>query len=207
MAAAVPEPLPARSDLETPGWSRGAETAADFDHVEQVLRLALEGQSGTAVALPRKRTARKEFTHLILEGRIAAAARESRSYCYPVQAPAVVPVAEIGSCFTLELITLGTGQKRYNKREDVYLDSGMVEVPLTLRNWRAGDAFRPEGCWRRKKLKELFQRNRIPLREREGWPVLVAGDELIWARGLGVASGFSPPAGSRQAVVIRETRL
>jgi tRNA(Ile)-lysidine synthetase-like protein len=115
-------------------------------------------------------------------------------------------VPEIGRSFVFELIPLSPAGARYNKKEGL-LDCRVAEACLTLRNWRPGDLYRPTGHGRRKKLKELFQRNRIPLRERAAWPVLVAGDRILWAGRLGAAEGFTPPEGSRQAILIRECTL
>lgn len=186
--------------------SSSPSSPADFGQIKQLLGWACQGQSGHALTLPQKITARKEFGHLILEKADKAPAESCRGYCYRVQVPSTVEVPEIGSSFAFELIPLAAGQARYNERQGALLDGKIVQFPLTLRNWQAGDAYRQKGHWKPRKLKELFQRNRVPNREREGWPVLLAGDQLVWARGLAVAEGYAPPPDSSEALLVRESR-
>jgi tRNA(Ile)-lysidine synthase len=152
--------------------------------------------------------ARREFSHLILERRKEheelETSRNSASYCYPVRVPSTVKVAEIGKGFRFEFVALNEGRARYNNPGSILLDAKLAESPLFLRNWQPGDAYRPEGHRSPKKLRDLFQRFRIPVRERMGWPVLCAGEQVIWARRLPPASGCSPSPESSQAVEINE---
>ena len=87
------------------------------------------------------------------------------------------------------------------------LDNRWAESPLTLRNWRPGDAYQPRGHWKPKKLKEFFQRMRISRRERQSWPVLVLDQQIVWARALEVGEGFYPPPDSQSAILIEESLL
>ncbi len=67
---------------------------------------------------------------------------------------------------------------------------------LELRNWRPGEEFQRVGRDHPEKLKELFQKFRIPLWQRRGWPIVVIDDEPIWARQFGPAAGYAARAGS-----------
>lgn len=180
----------------------------DFLHVELLLKWALSGQSGKSFSLPQKLEARKEFSHLILERRTEnaklAQGRVSPEYGYTIHVPCTVTVREIGHCYRIEYVTLESGAARYNEMGSILLDAKLGESPLLLRNWRMGDAYQPEGHRSPKKLQDLFQRKRIPLRERAGWPVLLAGGRIVWVRGLAAAKGFSPGPYSKQAIEIHE---
>ena len=184
----------------------GRPEPVDFQQMQQLLRLAYEGQSGSSVSLPQKVSVQKEFSHLIIE-KAGVTERESREFCHRIQVPAKVEVPEIGSSFCFELVPFVPGQGGYNKNCGAFLDRRLIGTPLTLRNWRPGDGFRPKGHGTRRKLKELFQRKRISAGERQGWPVILAENEIIWVRGLEVAEGFSPPPRSEQAILIEECRM
>jgi len=67
---------------------------------------------------------------------------------------------------------------------------------LTVRNWRAGDRFYPQHSSGPKKVKELLTTKRIIGRERALWPVVVAGERIVWLRGWGVAADAVAAAGS-----------
>jgi tRNA(Ile)-lysidine synthase len=176
----------------------------DFLHIKQLYDWSLQGQSGQRFSLPRKVEARKEFSHLILEKRRMRTGGSAVRYSYPVKVPGMVRVAEIALTLRFELIALEERQPRYNERGSVLLDAKLAGSPLLVRNWQPGDAYRPEGHRSPRKLQDLFQRHRIPVRDRAGWPVLCAGDQIVWVRGLAVASGYSPSPDSRQAVEIHE---
>ena len=171
--------------------------------IQQLLDLALHGQSGSLLSLPRRVVARKEFSALLLE--VTDAVRPTfPGFLYQVQIPSVIPVPEIGTSFAFELISLAANQASYNKKGEDLLDRRIIQERLILRNWRPGDAYQPRGHRKLSKFKELFQRRRVSSSERERWPVVLAGDQIIWSRGWGIAEGFAPPPNSREALGIRE---
>lgn len=77
-------------------------------------------------------------------------------------------------------------QARYNEGSE--LAAGAVDFPLTVRCWQPGDRFHPAGRPEPVKLKDLFQRSRIPLWERSEWPIVEAGGRIVWCRGFGAAA-------------------
>ncbi|MBI4465173.1 MAG: tRNA lysidine(34) synthetase TilS [Acidobacteria bacterium] len=186
-------------------WPDTLAGSGDFHHTEQLLELAREGQSGITVSLGHDLIARKEFQYLVLEK--TPGSRRELGYCRQIRVPAVVEVPEIGMRFSFKLVPLTSAEARYNWRENVLLDSRWEQGPLTLRNWRPGDAYQPKGHWKPKKLKGFFQRNRISRSDRQGWPVLLAGQQVVWARGLEVAEGFSPTPDSPSAILVEESPL
>jgi len=206
---AIQEAVGAGDQQAFPGCEAGW---ADFGHVQRLLALALEGQSGTGLCLPRGIRARKEFSTLVLKCQAEATAsiRSSASgssypgYCYKVREPQTLSVPEIGSSFVFELIPLASGVPRYNGNREELLDRRVIQDSLLLRNWRAGDAYRQKGHRKARKIKELFQRGRVPEPERLRWPVVVAGDQIVWCRRWGIAEGFGPRPGSTEALRIRE---
>ena len=65
-----------------------------------------------------------------------------------------------------------------------------LNLPLRVRNWRHGDRFWPLGSKQAEKLKRLFRQDHIAADERRTWPVVLSGDDIVWVRGLPVATGF-----------------
>src|SRR3989338_2788075 len=188
--------------VRSPALSVGS---AAFEQIQRLLDLALHGQSGSSLSLPRRVVARKEFSSLWLE----AADRPQTTFpgfFYQVRVPSVVPVPETGSSFAFELISLASDQPRYNIKEGDLLDRRVAHDPLILRNWRPGDAYQPKGHWKVGKLKELFQRRRVSSSERERWPVVVAGEQIVWSRGWGIAEGIAPRPDCEEALRIRESK-
>lgn len=178
----------------------GTRMPVDFSQIRQLFEMATTGQSGHSLSLPGGIRARRQFDQLLLEARPGGPGSPTGAYSYPVKVPGSTTVPEIGATISFELIPWETDQQGYNEKETILLDRSLVGSPLTLRNWHAGDGYQQAGHEKPRKLKEFFQRNRVPGDQRAAWPVLVQGDSLVWARGMAVAEGFGPVAGSREAI-------
>jgi tRNA(Ile)-lysidine synthase len=100
-------------------------------------------------------------------------------------------VAPAGAPVRPEYAVAVNGPGRYRFPGGEIEISSVPGGPLELRNWRPGDAYRPAGDSRERKIKELFQDARVPRWERGGWPVLTAGGRVVWAARFGPAAGFA----------------
>jgi tRNA(Ile)-lysidine synthase len=54
-----------------------------------------------------------------------------------------------------------------------------------VRNFRRGDRIRPLGMTGRKKLKDVFIDQKVPLSVRATLPLLAMGEEILWIPGYG----------------------
>jgi tRNA(Ile)-lysidine synthase len=59
---------------------------------------------------------------------------------------------------------------------------------LHVRGWRAGDRLAISGG--RKKVQDLFVDAKVPRSEREAWPLVVAGDDVVAVPGIAAAPGY-----------------
>jgi len=162
---------------------RGNLRGVTRDHVEALRHFVRESQSGRRLALPGKVTARKDFDWLVVG---LEATPSSGPFAYPVTVPGKVQVPEMGMTFRFKIVAPEEQGSAYNKDGVVYLDGRRLSGKLVLRNWRAGDRFRPFGSRRDCKLKELFRQRKIEAGSRSHWPVLECDGEIVWVR------GFSP---------------
>jgi len=169
-------------------------------HVESVLRLAEEGQSGQRVVLPGVEVERR-FERLVFQATTAVAAA-APGFELRVEAPGGVPLPG-GGALTFKLVVWAGGEPGYNERRQL-VDAARAPFPLRVRNWRPGDAYQPLGSARVKKLKTLFREQRIPRGERSRTPVVLAGGDIVWVPRLGVAAAYGLTAGSQTALVIEE---
>jgi tRNA(Ile)-lysidine synthetase-like protein len=87
------------------------------------------------------------------------------------------------------------------------LDLAHVPKEVVIRNWRAGDRFRPAHTAAAKKVKELLSARHATGAAKKLWPVAVAeGCGLVWMRGFAVPAALRAPAGAANAIWIREIR-
>jgi tRNA(Ile)-lysidine synthase len=186
---------------------RGGQLNAE--HVQAILDLAGRGENGKYLELPGGLRVRREHDFLVfgVAGSLAESKkREPKKFERVINvddAEAAFRVPEIGCVFRFRVIdwpakrrdTIGTG---------FVLDCDALQSPLTLRNWRPGDRFRPCGHRSEHKLKRLLSKKRVSGQEREGWPVLTSRGELVWVRGFPVAAEFAATEKTRLGLVIAE---
>jgi len=171
-------------------------------HLESLIQLAVEAQSGRRVKLPGDLEARREFDWVIVGRRPAASF--SSEYAYSVHPPAEIDLPQAGVTLRFKIVEGGGVERAYNADGSVSLDAGKLAGELVLRNWHAGDRFQPSRARKSLKVKELFRRQKIGEASRRGWPVLVSGAELVWVRGMPVAASVAPGENSRTLLVIEE---
>ena len=159
-----------------------------YVQIESLRRLAHEGQSGRRILLAGGLEAIKEFDWLVVTGtpgRAQRAAREGFARTIQLPAEVVIPELEIRLRFRLaDLADARLPEEAYTRVSQVWLEAGALAAPLTLRSWRPGDRICLAGSRQSVRLKQLFQRRRVPLEQRRYWPVLESARGIIWARGF-----------------------
>ena len=168
----------------------------EFRHVEEIL--ALSSGSSKSAALPDDWVALRKGNELRFEP-VGTTDNPDYDYCLPV--PGRIRVPQAGTCFEATLVP-GNAVPGYNP--DHLLDRGLLTKELVVRNWRAGDRFRPAHSKSPKKIKELLQEQHVTGRERKFWPVVVSGADVVWLRGFPGPARLQPRDGTKEAVLIRE---
>lgn len=120
-------------------------------------------------------------------------AKTENSFYYPIvlsgSGSADVPLPELGRTFHLKVIDWPI-PARETMKEGVVLDAEQLRPPLVLRNCKPGDAYRPFGRRRPRKLSQMLMSKRIGRSERALWPVLVSADRIAWADGMPPVAEF-----------------
>jgi tRNA(Ile)-lysidine synthetase-like protein len=137
-------------------------------------------------------------------GRLHPAARENVLRALdsrPTMPPALAELlaAPVGS----KRLDLGSGIQAVREHDRIWLEHGPVDLDRTVewggwrirseqpglkvRGWRAGDRL----AGRKKKVQDVFVDAKIPRSERESWPLVVRGDEVVAIPGVVEAEGVS----------------
>lgn len=178
---------------------RGDLRSIDFQHVEAIRELFhVPGGSGR-LQLPDVDIMRSfewiRLTPLGWDNRLP------RNFETILAVPGTTNVEERGLVMSLEPLA-NTGV--YNRQVNV-CDQDLCAGTLLLRNWQPGDHIVQQGSFNPEKLKSLFQKFRIPLWERRGWPVITLADgTVVWARRFGVSAAFAPGPESTRLLSISE---
>jgi len=68
-----------------------------------------------------------------------------------------------------------------------YFDAEKFQGPICVRSRKKGDRFWPLGQPKEGKLKGFFINQKIPLVQRDRWPLLLSEDKILWVMGLRVS--------------------
>ena len=100
-------------------------------------------------------------------------------------------------------VDLGGGVQAVREHDRLWLEQGPVELRgavswgawrieselpgLKVRGWKPGDRL----AGRKKKVQDVFVDAKIPRSDREGWPLVVRGDEVVAVPGIVDAEGVT----------------
>lgn len=191
----LPEAVARRLVRRAIGEAKGSIRRVEFEHVARILELAASREGGGAVGVPELEV-RRSFDWLRL-----GPPQPPTRYSFRVAIPGRYPIPGAGRSVLLEAVDWPEG---YNTGGESHLDWSLAATELELRNWRPGDTFQPAGRPHGERMKELFQRARIPSWERAGWPMLTTGGTVAWTRLFGVAAGFEARPGARRTLRVQE---
>jgi tRNA(Ile)-lysidine synthase len=164
---------------------RGHLRGVDFVHIEEILRLIVDGTPQARVSLPGGWEFVREYDDLRLIKRFRSSPRVC--YNYPLEIGRVLTIPEADLQMYSELGPPGSHRLPEDPMDAVF-DAATVGKSLAVRNFRAGDRFKPVGMDGHKKVKDLFIEKRVPLSIRAGWPLVTSGDEIVWIPRYGRSS-------------------
>ena len=184
--------------------ARGNLRGIEFNHVEVVLRLAQRSQGHGHASVPGLEVVRSfEWVRMAPLG----GSPPPVAYRVAAHVPGTVRLPTPGPAISLELIekpeTSESCETVYNMRMGC-VDWHRLSGRLEFRNWMPGDQYQPSGSKGVEKIKTLFQRARIPLWERRGWPILWDGQAIVWARRFGPSALVAANSASTAILRIRE---
>lgn len=165
--------------------------ALEFRQVEEILG---DGSGDGSSVLPGQWTV-TQHSHIVTFTRARQTASE---YEYELPVPGKVSVAEAE--IVLEA-SVPDGSDLSHKGDDL-VQSHFAQHKWVVRNWRSGERFWPAHTKEPKKIKELLQDRHITGEEKQRWPVIACGDDIIWMRRFGVCRDFQANGGD--GVLIRE---
>jgi tRNA(Ile)-lysidine synthase len=174
----------------------------EFGHVEAALGLSEEREGNGRIQVPGLDLMRSFGWMRVIRLEVLRNMPE-RNFRVDLPVPGEVVVPEgAGKLAT----TLETGCN-YNECGgsldwDRLFAAQSAERRLELRNWRPGDCMVRDGGTEPEKVKELFQKYRIPLWRRRAWPIVVLGDLPVWVGGFGPTAEYAPQPETRTVLHI-----
>jgi len=151
-------------------------------HLEEIYKLIGSKKANLVHTLPGNLAVNKEYDYLSISLRQP---KKSPRYHYLLDPGEKLFIPEVRE--TLQIDYGELAQVNYKDSKVVFMDGDKLKFPLMLRNRRAGDYFYPLGLGGRKKLKDFFIDEKVPLSKREFIPLLISGKEIIWVAGYQIS--------------------
>jgi tRNA(Ile)-lysidine synthase len=178
---------------------RGGLAGIDLAHVEVILNLCTSREGHDRVLIPGV-DALRSFDELLL-AQPGVLSDRPRNYRLPLEFGRKCELPFGAGALTLDYFCANFKKEQDLEGEVSDLDAGVLAgEELSVRNWLPGDVLHRAGHRTAEKIKSLFQLYRVPLWERRHWPVVVAGEEIVWARQFGGAARFGVSGENREIV-------
>jgi len=184
--------------LEQVQLSRSLLTAQKLD---QILKLVQRRDSGKKVILIDNWQLQVNHDHLIVVKEIIA------DFQISVEPGKNYSLLNGDLKFSAELINKSQLPGRFPEDKQIeYIDYHKVEGQLIVRNYRAGDRFRPLNFKGNKKLSDFFIDLKIPLHQRKEIPLLVCDAGIIWIMGYQIDDRFKITSNTEQILKLQLLR-
>ncbi len=178
------------------------EDMPDFGHIESIMQLYQKGKTGSAISLPHQ-----VIAYNIYGGRLVFARTGKKHTVFKdilLNIPGLTLVPGTRKVIKAEIKPPHDLNWPPDKRKEAYLDLKKMILPLKLQNRWAGARFHPLGLeGKSKKLKDYFIDQKIPRQERDFYPLLVSGDDIVWVLGLDISHHFRITEETRCALVLK----
>jgi tRNA(Ile)-lysidine synthase len=180
-----------------------------FRHIEAVRRLSEEKGGCATLHLARNLRVYRAYERLeiyIATENGGCAARggepEPKTFRYQLFEPGEVHLVEAG--FYLRLTACGPvdAERIHNSgQRTAFFDMGKIYFPITVRNPRPGDRFRPLGMTGTRKLQDFFTDRKVSRRIRWTCPLVISGGKIAWVAGHRISEDFKVEPASRRLLL------
>ncbi len=171
--------------------------AAGLDHVDRAIALASSARGSGCVTAPGLAVARS-FEWLRFSAADVADPEPVR-----VEVPGRYDWVNAAVCFA---VSPAGPEGKSGEPGCARLKWRGLRGVLELRGWKEGDHYRPLGQQRDQKVKEMFQKARVPSWKRSFWPIVTDGCKILWAREFGVAAELALGSDSGPSLCIWEEK-
>ena len=191
----------------------GTDHSVGFDAAEAVRRFAVSKSTGQ-LDLPGHRVNRRGGVLVLTASRGREKPAPAADFSYQLEVPGQVAVPEAACAISADTRLVPPGRAAADlwslggRRDEAVIEAGKLLAPLSVRNRRCGDSFRPLGLNGRKKLQDYFVDAKIDRFEREITPVIVdSAGQIVWIAGHALAEEFRVTEATRDVVILKRVRI
>jgi tRNA(Ile)-lysidine synthase len=186
---------------------------AGFEAADAVLAFAVSKPSGP-IDLPGHRVNLRGNRLVLTERQGRQRSAPPADFSYQLEVPGRITVPEAACAISADIGSVPRGQSAAQLwtlaggGNEVVVEAGRLSVPLSVRNRRRGDRFRPLGLSGRKKLQDFFVDAKIERSERDAIPVIVdSTGQIVWVAGHALAEEFRVTDHTRAVVILKRVPI
>ena len=169
---------------------RGSLRSIDSQHIDAILGICQSSEGHDRVLAPGVDALRSFETLLLTEpGKLTGQKRHYKVELIPGEKCELPYNAGSISLHAESCANLNDSSEALVEVADLRADS----YGLFARNWEPGDEIQLAKHRSSKKLKALFQEQKVLLWERRHWPVVICGEEIVWVRRFGCSAKYKDP--------------
>ncbi len=173
----------------------GDQDEVDFAPLEAATRFSRVARPGRSCALAAGLWLRIETERIVIGPR----AQMFDTYDWPGLVAGALPAGWHLKIDTVDASGWPAPQAEVVSRWTVFVDAERLAQPVTLRARMPGDRFQPiDMAGRTVKLSDFFVNRKVPFVQRDAWPLLVCGQEIVWVVGLRLDERYRVTERTRQ---------
>jgi len=153
--------------------------------LERILNLIRQKKAGKKILLNSEWELRIDHHQIIF--------LQARSFDVEIEVTInkIIPLRNGELKFNAQLITRNEFPEQFSENKNIeYIDYDRIQGNLKIRNYRAGDRFRPLKLNGEKKLSDFFIDQKIPWHDRKATPLLVCDSGIVWIMGYQIDDRF-----------------
>ncbi|MEH7180037.1 tRNA lysidine(34) synthetase TilS [Neobacillus vireti] len=147
-------------------------------HIDHVLSLIQNQHPSGILDFPNGLKVIRSYSLLSFQFEVS----EASPYFFELSGPGVIDLPN-GARIRMDVIN----DKENIDKEGCYarFPTDKIKLPIEIRTRKTGDRMNPKGMTGTKKLKDIFINSKVPLQERDTWPVITDKNGLIlWLPGI-----------------------
>lgn len=148
-----------------------------YHHIDDICRLLTSARPNSAICLPGNILVAKEYDALVVRYRETI---QPDTYGLLIPGPGVYQFPS-GALLTVEPSAV---PDHFGTNNTAFFDLDKVPFPWHVRTFLPGDRIQQLGMTGKKKVKDIFIDDKIPLLQRSRTPLVFCGNELIWVCGM-----------------------
>ncbi len=188
--------------------SCGSIIGIGFNHIDKLMWLVREGQTGSRIDIPHGMVAVKSYSSILIKKQ----EEEKEEYFeYKLIIPGRTVLNDI-EAVVAQVINFDTNEscrKFVNENKGVYTEffdlknfESETILDIVVRNRRDGDIFKPLNSNGTKKLKEYFIDKKINREQRSKFPLIAKNKEIIWIIGNKTSDKYKVTDNTKSVLMI-----